>query len=654
MANMFDENGNYNKTEWKPGDRITAVKLNKIEESLEAINNNDIERHKEADERLDALEEQNEAVEERFDELEDLVADNKSEVDTAIYEVHSKMDRLETKLDDGIDTVEAIAHTVDDKIADADASMKAQVAEAEDIVDQGKADISAIIDEVEKISDLESINEQLARIENKTKESINVTFFGVKGDGITDNTDILQELLDKYESLYFPPGVYIASNLLLNSFNHIYGEGRKSHLKQKANTNGHFITCKEPESHSIKITSLYIDGNASNQSTDNDGVHIVNSLAEIGYEQIIDHYLVIDNIYVEKCSGTGVSIEYTRECKINNLVVRQCKKDGIYFNGSDSSFSNCTVSTSDVAYHFHTGASRLTNCKAFVNNVGFFFDGQYCTNVVMNSCDTQSNRLGYKLVNCKNINMSNILSDSDGSISMIIDNAKSCYIQGVIDDKYDEINRQGIHIKNNTSNCKIDIIANSYKLNKFTEKVVFDKCISSNEVIVNNNNLLKNIFKYDPLASKINNRYDTLNNASSSSISFDTNFINDKMVINILNNDDITNYASINFETDYIELPSNYKLGASATLMVENGENITPSVVFVCADSKNVLGKIAAYITSPESNSICINSISNESSLFEGTTRVKVSFSFDTKQIVSANSLSGYILSISNPKITII
>ena len=56
MANMFNEDGTYNKTEWKAGDKITAVKLNKIELSLEAINNNDIERHVEADSRLDDLE----------------------------------------------------------------------------------------------------------------------------------------------------------------------------------------------------------------------------------------------------------------------------------------------------------------------------------------------------------------------------------------------------------------------------------------------------------------------------------------------------------------------------------------------------------------------------------------------------------------------
>ena len=503
-------------------------------------------------------------------------------------------------------------------------------------------------------NDINEISSQLDNIQNKTKEIINVNFFGVKGDGVTDNTAILQVLLDNYESLYFPPGVYIATNLKLNSFNHIHGEGRKSHLKQKANTNNHFITCKAEESHSIKITSIYIDGNRNNQNTDNDGIHIVNSLTEIEYEQLIDHYLVIDNVYVEKCSGTGVSIKLTRECKINNLVIRQCKKDGLFFNGSDSSFSNCTISTCDVGYHFFTGGSRITNCKAFVNNVGFFFDSEYCSNIVMNSCDTQSNSFGYKLVNCKNINMSNILSDSDEDVSIVMDDAKSCYIQGVINDIYTTKDIQGIHIKNNTSNCKIDIITNSNKLNKFIEKVVFDKCISSNDVIVNNNNLLKNIFKYDPLLSKVNNKYNTLNNVSSSSINFNTEFINDKMVITITGNDDITDYANINFETDFIELPLNYKLGASATLIVENGGNITPSVSFICANSSDVLGKIPAYITSPESNSICVNSISNESSLPAGTTKVKVLFAFDTRQNVSSNSLAGYRFSISNPKITII
>ena len=79
----FDSNGNYNKTNWKTGDKITADKLNKIEESLEIINNNDIERHKEVDERLDALEEQKEVIEEELN--------NKATKD----EVHDRLDVVE-------------------------------------------------------------------------------------------------------------------------------------------------------------------------------------------------------------------------------------------------------------------------------------------------------------------------------------------------------------------------------------------------------------------------------------------------------------------------------------------------------------------------------------------------------------------------------
>lgn len=57
MADIFDSEGRYVKTKWKTGDRITSEKMNKIELSLEAINNNDIDRHIQADSRLDTIEE---------------------------------------------------------------------------------------------------------------------------------------------------------------------------------------------------------------------------------------------------------------------------------------------------------------------------------------------------------------------------------------------------------------------------------------------------------------------------------------------------------------------------------------------------------------------------------------------------------------------
>ena len=93
---MFNEDGTYNKTEWKPGDKISAGKLNKIESSLEAINNNDISRHVEADTRLDALEEsiENSATKNELKTLETLVKDNKDATDLEFYKFEGRITQL--------------------------------------------------------------------------------------------------------------------------------------------------------------------------------------------------------------------------------------------------------------------------------------------------------------------------------------------------------------------------------------------------------------------------------------------------------------------------------------------------------------------------------------------------------------------------------
>ena len=41
VPDTFDNNGNYNKTEWETGDRISEGKLNKIEDALDKINQNE-------------------------------------------------------------------------------------------------------------------------------------------------------------------------------------------------------------------------------------------------------------------------------------------------------------------------------------------------------------------------------------------------------------------------------------------------------------------------------------------------------------------------------------------------------------------------------------------------------------------------------------
>jgi hypothetical protein len=162
----FDENGKYIKTNWKAGDKITSTKLNKIEESIEAVNDNDISRHVEADTRLDALEAKDVAHDKELTNIKKTIADNKAAAELGDYEINSRMQLLEEELNEGIEEVHNVAETVDGKIAQAKSDMAAQVK-------QGKADMEAMVAEVE--ADLEGLHDGIDIISNTVVSNLRNT-----------------------------------------------------------------------------------------------------------------------------------------------------------------------------------------------------------------------------------------------------------------------------------------------------------------------------------------------------------------------------------------------------------------------------------------------------------------------------------------------
>lgn len=78
---MFNQDGTYNKTLWQNGDVITSEKMNKIEETLEVINDNDISRHAE--------------VTTRMNDLESAIQANKTASDSAIASINTRLDNID-------------------------------------------------------------------------------------------------------------------------------------------------------------------------------------------------------------------------------------------------------------------------------------------------------------------------------------------------------------------------------------------------------------------------------------------------------------------------------------------------------------------------------------------------------------------------------
>lgn len=272
MANMFNEDGTYNKTEWKAGDKITAVKLNKIELSLEAINNNDIDRHVEADNRLDDLEEsmKNSATKNELKTLETLVKDNKDATDLEIYttnkqitdlrdDVTSRTDNLEKEFSE---TSSYILNTIDDcndRIGEVEKSSNEFISEMEKNIDDMVASsvndnilefvedtvTSSMNDEISKhtastLSEAKSYtNSEIENVFNQSKEYtdlsvlnanteldrhessnhqlfINVKDHGAKGDGTTDDTEAFKTAFSQGNHIIIPPGKYLISNISIN------------------------------------------------------------------------------------------------------------------------------------------------------------------------------------------------------------------------------------------------------------------------------------------------------------------------------------------------------------------------------------------------------------------------------------------------------
>ena len=224
MANMFNEDGTYNKTEWKAGDRITAVKLNKIESSLEAINNNDIDRHVEADSRLDILEERmaNTPDNAQMDALEYMVKDNKAAVDLAVYGINQKIESLESvNADSRLDSLEGV-----------------------------NAD-----------SRLDALENMASNI-----KKINALDLNVKNDG-SDTTMELQSAInycrERRYQLYMPSGTYfITDTIVIGSYSKIIGDGKEHTIIKTDREIDMFIlnTSAENGSYGIEISNIKLNG----------------------------------------------------------------------------------------------------------------------------------------------------------------------------------------------------------------------------------------------------------------------------------------------------------------------------------------------------------------------------------------------------------
>ena len=375
MANMFNEDGTYNKTEWKAGDKITAAKLNKIELSLEAINNNDIDRHIEADNRLDALEEniENSATKNELKTLETLVKENKDTTALEFHTVEKHIDTVEGRVDTVEGRVDTVVGRVDTVVGRVD-TVEGRVNTVEGRVNT----VEGRVDTVEgRVDDLE------ISFEN-SKTNVNAMFppdgmLGCKCDLESDDTEALQNIINyvyqKGGGVVYIPDSILLSNVIIEpgvtlsmepmAVKYSWDLTQTKYIKKKNGSSGTLLTFR-PYSKGVNIM---IDGNKDNAS--GDGI-------------LFDTHSQGTDIYVSKCGGHGLT--HKLGVMLNNVHSSYNGLRGLYAAGSDSVVSNFYLYGNSEGLYFESGVSNCNYCNGKIEwngiNISTYYSSEnYLSNI---------------------------------------------------------------------------------------------------------------------------------------------------------------------------------------------------------------------------------------------------------------------------------
>ena len=173
----------------------------------------------------------------------------------------------------------------------------------------------------------------------------NVKDFGAKGDGVTDDTQAIQDAIDYMFTtyggggVYVPAGQYIVTQVRLKNKIDLFGDGWRSRITLKDGTNNDLIVLDNVDVEWTKLSNLMIDGNKYNNSA-GDAIKYVNTGGTFTF---FDANHIIENVLIYTAAGSGLSLSAdSRETKVLNVFCTGANGDGFYISATDSTFTNCT------------------------------------------------------------------------------------------------------------------------------------------------------------------------------------------------------------------------------------------------------------------------------------------------------------------------
>jgi hypothetical protein len=300
------------------------------------------------------------------------------------------------------------------------------------------------------------------------QRGINVKVLGAKGDGVTDDTVIIQNAINTYDKIYIPDGTYLVTNLTVPSNKVIIGQSMYKTILYSVSS-GYILTTVD-KAYMLNINNLSLKSNNTSS-----GIHVVCS-DNTGLTEF-DIAVNIEDVYMKNFGTYGVYLDASaRECRITNV---RCYYGGtaFYIAGTDNFIERCTAGAMSGKGYYLGANNKANNCKAFMCGSTSGDHGFHVTNYcnLTNTCAQQNYAAGIYVEG--DSNYIDIVSDSNGVYNNFVDltygisvNGRFNEIRGtVVDGRLGGNTKAALNLTNNAVFNSIDI---TYKV--IENKPVYD------------------------------------------------------------------------------------------------------------------------------------------------------------------------------------
>lgn len=277
---------------------------------------------------------------------------------------------------------------------------------------------TAIQSELRRIFDDNIILEGIWNVKEAYPE-----WFGGKGDGITDNTQAINNCIKYFTNTYISAGTYITNQIDdIPSFRTINGCGKKSIIQAnpKMNlTNSYLLRTKNGGS-GITFSNFVLLGGSNSTESDYKigGIYLRSTSNDVNDQW--DTRNIIQNVEIKYCYAASIYVgTYQRENKISNCFITHTTNVGINCMGTDNMIIGCTVASSHHEGIVINGNNRVDSCKCFGCGASSTVTGKYALSLIGSKCNVsnvelQQNNYGGCIIQ-GNSNYVQITCDNNGS-----------------------------------------------------------------------------------------------------------------------------------------------------------------------------------------------------------------------------------------------